>query len=98
MRTVPEGIEMPDYAHAGKPVIAPQRKVFILDHESIQCMREAGKLGRKLLDLTASYIQVLTSNRPYLFMTICGESHYPMAGKCVCVCVIGFLQTCINQT
>ncbi|XP_030838785.1 methionine aminopeptidase 1D, mitochondrial-like [Strongylocentrotus purpuratus] len=64
MRTVPEGIEMPDYAHAGKPVIAPQRKVFILDHESIQCMREAGKLGRKLLDLTASYIQVgVTTDR-----------------------------------
>nr|XP_054751662.1 methionine aminopeptidase 1D, mitochondrial-like [Lytechinus pictus]XP_054751663.1 methionine aminopeptidase 1D, mitochondrial-like [Lytechinus pictus] len=57
-RTVPEEIEMPDYAHSGIPIMAPQRKVFLLDHASIECMREAGRLGRKLLDLTASCIEV----------------------------------------
>ncbi|XP_071480821.1 methionine aminopeptidase 1D, mitochondrial-like [Diadema antillarum] len=58
MKTVPDGIEMPEYAHSGIPNRPPARDVFILDRGAIDCMREAGQLARKLLDLTAAEIQV----------------------------------------
>lgn len=63
MRQVPSHIMAPDYQHTGYPLAESQlgygvRDILIYTEQEIETIREAGRIGRELLDLAGNAIRV----------------------------------------